>query len=300
MSFPQGLCRDLLDHFYEGVYFLDLHKRIVYWNKSAEVITGYSGEAAHVDCSSVLAHLGENGEPLCGSLCPVTQALGDGRMREAEVFFRHKAGHRIPVSVRIIPIRDDAAGTVAGVVEIFVDKSPHAALHRELEQLKDKANLDKLTALFARAYGEILLEAKLNEYHKGGQQAGILFLDIDHFKTVNDIYGHDIGDLVLKMVARTLASNVRAGDYVIRWGGEEMVIVLPGCGDLAGLSRIADQLRTLVQQSEVTVLQQKIAVTISIGATLLSRQDSVESVINRADSLMYQSKRAGRNQVTAG
>jgi diguanylate cyclase (GGDEF)-like protein/PAS domain S-box-containing protein len=299
MSFPDWLCKDLLDNFYEGVYFLDTDKRVIYWNKSAEQITGFTSETAFANCKNMLAHIDENGENLCESRCPVTQTLNDGLMREAEVFFRHKEGHRIPVSVRIIPIRDET-GTIEGAVEIFVDNSPHAALYRELEQLKDKANIDKLTALFTREYGEILLGAKIAEYHKGGQQIGVLFADIDHFKNVNDIYGHEVGDLVLKMVAKTLSSNVRSGDHVIRWGGEEIVIMFSGCSNSGGLERIANKLRVLVQQSEIRTMQQVITVTISMGATLVSDNDTGEAIVKRADNLMYQSKKAGRNRVTVG
>ncbi|KYZ76043.1 hypothetical protein AXX12_06260 [Anaerosporomusa subterranea] len=299
MDFPNSICKNLLDNFYEGVYFLDTSKKVIYWNKSAEKITGFTSEIALANCIDMLAHIDENGDNLCEVRCPVTQTLSDGMIREEEVFFRHKEGHRVPVSVRIIPIRDET-GTIVGAVEVFVDNSPHAALYSELEQLKDKANIDKLTALFTRSYGEFLLSAKVSECRKGGQSIGVLFADIDNFKNVNDVYGHEVGDLVLKMVAKTLASNVRNGDHVIRWGGEEIIILFSGCFDSVKLERIANKLRVLVQQSEVRTMEQTITVTISMGATLANENDTNETIVKRADDLMYQSKRAGRNRVTIG
>ena len=299
MNSPDWFCKSILDNFYEGVYFLDTNKKVTYWNKSAENITGFTSEVALANCSTMLAHVDENGENLCETRCPVTQTLYDGVMRETEVFLRHKEGYRIPVSVRVFPVKDEA-GAIVGAVEVFVDNSPRLALYRELEQLKDKANIDKLTSLYTRGYGEIMLGAKIAECQKNGQSVGILFADIDKFKNVNDVYGHEVGDLVLKTVAKTLASNIRVGDYVIRWGGEEMVIVLSGCFDITGLERIANKLRALVQQSEVRTMEYTINVTISIGATLAKDSDSHEVLVKRADDLMYQSKKAGRNRVTIG
>ena len=181
-----------------------------------------------------------------------------------------------------------------------MDNSPHAALHMELEKLKDKANIDRLTALFTRSYGESVLNIKVTEYKNTNRPVGILFVDIDNFKNINDAYGHEVGDLVLKMVARTLAGNVRTGDYVIRWGGEEIVIILSGYFTINKLEGIADKLRALVQQSEVRTMDHVITVTVSLGATLITEDDTGETAVKRADDLMYQSKKAGRNQVTIG
>lgn len=292
-------CKPLLDNLYEGIYIIDTNQRIIYGNASAAQITGFTFKLADADCKNILAHIDEQGNNLCEIHCPVALTLKDGLLREQEVFFKHVQGHRIPVSVRIIPIRDKA-GVITGVVEAFVDNSPRAALHMELEQLKDKANIDRLTALITRSYGEVVVNAKVAEYKDTNQPVGILFADIDNFKNVNDVYGHEVGDLVLKMVAKTLTDNVRTDDYVIRWGGEEIVIILSGYFNSDMLPHIADKLRVLVQQSIVRAIQHVISVTISIGATLINEGDTGESVIKRADDLMYQSKKAGRNRVTIG
>lgn len=293
------LCQSLLDSLYEGIYIIDTNQRVVYGNASAAQITGFTDKITAGHCLDILAHVDESGKNLCELNCPVSLTLTDGIVREQEVFFKHKQGHRIPVSVRIIPLRDDAGGIV-GVVEAFVDNSPHAALHMELEKLKDKANIDRLTALFTRSYGESVLNAKVAEYKDTKRPVGILFADIDNFKNINDVYGHEVGDLVLKTVARTLAGNVRTGDYVIRLGGEEIVIVLSGYFTIHKLGSIADKLRALVQQSEVRTMEHVITVTVSLGATLITEDDTGETAVKRADDLMYQSKKAGRNQVTIG
>jgi len=301
MYSPNRCCKHILDNLFDGVYFLDTNKQVTFWNRSAELITGYtSSEAiANMHCMNMLAHIDQNGENLCENQCPVSLTLTDGLTRELNVFFRHKKGYRVPVSIRIFPLWAED-GSICGVVEAFVDNSPHETLFRELEQLKDKANIDQLTGLFTRRYGEIILNSKLAEHQLGGRSMAVLFADIDKFKTVNDAYGHMVGDLVLKTIAKTLSSAIREGDYVIRWGGEELLIVLTGTFTIALLERIANKLRMLVQQTQIPVTGYFLEVTISIGATLATSIDTLETLVSRSDTLMYHSKHSGRNRVTVG
>jgi diguanylate cyclase (GGDEF)-like protein/PAS domain S-box-containing protein len=301
MYSPSSSCKHILDNLFDGVYCLDTNKRVTFWNRSAEIITGYTRDEAiaNMHCTNMLAHTDQNGENLCENQCPVSLTLSDGLTRELNVFFRHKKGYRVPVSIRIFPLWAED-GSISGVVEAFVDNSPHETLFRELEQLKDKANIDQLTGLFTRRYGEIILNAKLAEHQLGGRSMAVLFADIDKFKTVNDVYGHQIGDVVLKTISKTLASAIREGDYVIRWGGEELLIVLTGTFNTAVLARVANKLRMLVQQTRISATGYVIEVTISIGATLTTSVDTLETLVSRADTLMYQSKRTGRNRVTVG
>jgi diguanylate cyclase (GGDEF)-like protein len=125
-------------------------------------------------------------------------------------------------------------------------------------------------------------------------------MDIDHFKTVNDSYGHEAGDKALCMVANTVRHALRATDVVGRWGGEEFVAILYDTYDEHTLFRAAEKVRRLTEASHLDVNDESLSVTISLGATRLYSNDTVESVIRRADPLMYHSKLAGRNRVTVG
>ena len=159
------------------------------------------------------------------------------------------------------------------------------------------ALLDPLTGMGNRRFVEIGLNSRLNELQRYGWKFGLLFIDIDHFKKVNDLYGHETGDMVLKMVAGTLVHNARSFDLIGRWGGEEFVAII---ANVTGeeLLRIARKYRALVGESNVLAGKDRISVTISIGATLARPDDSPETLLNRADQLMYQSKLSGRNRVT--
>jgi diguanylate cyclase (GGDEF)-like protein len=129
---------------------------------------------------------------------------------------------------------------------------------------------------------------------------GVLFCDIDHFKNINDTFGHKLGDKVLRMVAQTLRANIRDTDTMGRLGGEEFLVILQDV-DAEALLSIAEKLLNLVRQSHLTLPNERtISATISIGGTLLQESDTVDTIVDRADKLMYESKSKGRNSVTIG
>ncbi|MDP2044936.1 MAG: GGDEF domain-containing protein, partial [Deltaproteobacteria bacterium] len=127
---------------------------------------------------------------------------------------------------------------------------------------------------------------------------GVIFSDVDRFKQVNDTFGHQTGDMVLKMVAQTLVKNCRSFDLVGRWGGEEFVCVISKLKDPDQMVLIAERLRALVESAWVSLPVCSLHVTISLGVTLARLQDSPGILIHRADELMYRSKNAGRNLCT--
>lgn len=288
----------LLDNLYDGVYYVDRSRTITYWNKSAERLTGYDqasvlGRPCH---DNILMHINEAGESLCKRECPLAETMKDGRPRESGVYLHHRDGHRVPVSVRVAPIRD-AEDLIIGAVEIFSDNSVGMELQRRVEELQKLALLDPLTSLGNRRYIEINLRSKLDEMRRYHMPFGILFMDIDRFKDINDTYGHVIGDGVLKMIGRTLSGNLRPSDMLGRWGGEEFVAILTNL-DAEGLYEIANRCRFLVEQSSLSADGRKLRATISIGATLCQPEDTPDTLMERADGLMYQSKLSGRNLVT--
>ena len=129
---------------------------------------------------------------------------------------------------------------------------------------------------------------------------GVLFMDIDDFKRVNDVYGHDTGDSVLKFVAGTLSANSRPFDLYGRWGGEEFVGIVRNV-NAANLKHMGQRLRRLVEKSFLLADDgDKLRVTISLGATMALPEDTIHSLLQRADTLMYQSKAAGKNRLTIG
>jgi len=290
---------EILSHMYEGVYVVNKERKIVFWNKGSELITGYlEKEVVKSFCyNNILRHVSEDGTELCFDGCPLHDTLKTGKINEANVYLHHKDGHRIPVSVKSIPLYD--GNQIVAAIEVFTElNKTHTETMAENRELKKLLITDTLTQIPNRRYLDFYLQNTLKEKEEFDLKFGILFFDIDHFKHVNDTYGHIIGDEILKMVTRTLSSNLRNDDKIGRWGGEEFIAVLQ-ISKISSLEHIANKLRTLVSKSEFTTSENtNITVTVSVGGAIIEDGETIEQLIERADNNMYLSKTNGRNRVT--
>ncbi len=292
--------QNLLENLYDGVYYVDRDRVVTYWNAAAERISGYRREEViGRPCSAnILRHIDENGVELCQNGCPLAATMQDGQQREISVYLHHNAGHRLPVSVRVSPVRD-ASGEIVGGVEVFTENAQLHKVQKDLEALRFTALRDELTCVGNRRAAEMMLETHLYELRAFEFPFGLIFLDLDHFKEINDRYGHAVGDQALRLTAASIASPLRRDDMLARWGGEEFIILLCDV-DSAMLERIAQRIRVFIQRSFVMLGEEKVSFTASLGATLARPDDTSQSLIARADALMYRAKQAGRNRVLLG
>ena len=288
--------RTLLDQISDGVYFLSRDRHITYWNGGAERITGYSSaEVLGHSCSEgILRHVNDQGRQMCLHGCPLAGVMKDGKPREAHVYLHHKDGHRVPVTVKGSALRDPD-GTIVGAVEVFSSQvaNPYADRRRGPED----NSLDPTTGLYPRRLGELHLTTMVQAVTDQAAALGLLFIDVDNFKDVNDTFGHKTGDDVLRMVAQSLANGLRRGDLPMRWGGDEFLALLPGTSE-AGLRATAERVRMLVENSWIQTGDVQARVTVSIGATMARPAETSAELVDRADRWMYASKRGGRNRVT--
>ena len=174
-------------------------------------------------------------------------------------------------------------------------------LRSNLDQSLELAVTDQLTGLHNRRYMAGRLKALVERAGRGGEPVSVLALDIDHFKKINDGFGHDAGDEVLQEFAVRLASNVRANDIPVRQGGEEFLVVMPDT-PIEDALRIAERIRLHVAGAPFRILggDEQLTVTISIGvATSRPGELQPDGLLKRADAAMYQAKQAGRNRVIA-
>ena len=290
--------KNVLDNVDEGVYFVDLNRKISYWNRGAEQISGYTTDnVLGSSCSdNILVHVDDKGNRLCKNGCPLACSMQDGSSRQTTVYMLHKNGHRVSVNVKVNPLVDIKGKTI-GAIEIFRENSQELILKERLTTLEQLSLIDGLTEIGNRRFAQINLETKFGELRLRNWQFGLIFADIDGFKLVNDRLGHDMGDRALKFVARTMKESIRNLDSVFRWGGEEFLAIIART-DQIGLKDVAERLRLMVQSSELAVDNERLKVTISIGATLAHFEDNPETILKRVDSLMYKSKSAGKNRVT--
>lgn len=297
MNYELCYCEDLLNDLYEGVYFVDKDRGITFWNRGAERITGFTaGEMLGRFCyDNLLSHVDEHGKQLCFDGCPLHETLRDGKPRASQVYLHHKLGHRVRVDIKIRPLFVD--GEVIGATEVFSSAEFTDCSETGLKEMERLALYDQLTQLPNRRYIDTYLENQIRDYQTLGIEFGVLMLDLDLFKDINDTYGHNIGDSVLKMVADTFQGSMRKNDFIGRWGGEEFVAALRGVSQ-AELETIAKKVCKLVEQSSLKRAGGDIRVTVSIGATMIRPTDNAYTLIHRADSALYTSKREGRNRVT--
>jgi diguanylate cyclase (GGDEF)-like protein len=173
-------------------------------------------------------------------------------------------------------------------------------LRQRLQEVMHRIQVDPVTGVFTR---EVLTERLNKQIHAAAalqESIGLLFVDIDHFKKVNDVYGHVTGDKVLRHVAQSISSCVRGNDFAARYGGEEFVVVV-GRPDEASLAAVAERVRQAIESHRFVLDRKQASVTASVGATLLSPVVAVSGLAERlvaaADAAMYEAKRQGRNRV---
>ncbi|MEW6076358.1 MAG: sensor domain-containing diguanylate cyclase [Thermodesulfobacteriota bacterium] len=288
----------IVANLHEALFVVDRDRRIQYWNRAAENLTGFTaGEVIGLRCSAnILIHIDADGTSLCGEGCPLDATIRDGETRQAEVFMRHKSGHRLPVLVRVTPLRNEQ-GEIIGGIELFSDNTARQALRVEIARLRQLALIDPLTELPNRRYIESHILSSLAMLLRIDIPFGLLFMDIDNFKAYNDTHGHLAGDRALKTVADTFRHAIRSFDIVGRWGGEEFLGVFPNI-TADTLRQTAERLRMLVEHSLVKTESRLLPVTISVGGVIASPEDTMELLIHKADTALYRSKQSGKNRVT--
>lgn len=282
--------RELIGKLHVGVIFVDRERRITYVNARVALLTGYEeDELLGTHCWELFSPLHSNGTSLADDdHCPILACWGTGGGDKQETFFHHRIGHLIPVVVRVTAI---TGPNVAAVVEISSCGTVR------LDYLHWLPLQDHLTGLASRFYLESTIETRLAEMNRYGWPFGVLFIDIDGFKGVNDTYGHAAGDLILIAIGTTLLNCMRSSDVVGRWGGDEFLAILPNVG-LAELAEVAERYRLLVQETTLPLRERKLHITVSVGGAVATPEDTRETIVTRADHLMYASKGKGKNRVT--
>ncbi|MBU6474773.1 MAG: GGDEF domain-containing protein [Alphaproteobacteria bacterium] len=174
-----------------------------------------------------------------------------------------------------------------------------AELKKNLDNVRKEALTDGLTGLSNRKAFDKQIRDWIDDADAGGGKLCLVMIDIDHFKSFNDTYGHQVGDQVLRLVARTLVDGIKGGDFAARFGGEEFAIILPNT-PLSGAERVADSLRRAVENKEVVNKSNNKSlgrITFSGGIAEYVQGESIASLIDRADAALYAAKHSGRNRI---
>lgn len=293
----RNLYKFVLDGIKDGVYFVDIDRKIDFWNKGAEALTGFKKEdvVGHHCYDNILNHVDDEGHHLCNDGCPLHATLQDGIERKASVYFQHKDGHRVKTDVYIMPIFEQ--GKIIGAVETFNADVDETVLKKYVEELKVLAFRDQLTGLPNRRFLDNELEIAIRALDNVLASFAIAIVDVDHFKHFNDTYGHDVGDEVLQMLGKVLRAGARASDVVGRWGGEEFMLILKNVNEQK-MMEVMERFRMLIEHSALRSYKPALKVTVSIGGSIYKAGEDIEETFKRADQALYHSKESGRNQVS--
>ncbi len=295
MPLDENIMRSMLDALMEGVYVLDTRRVIQYWNRGAEIITGYSAkEVIGVACSNnLLMHVDKAGVNLCKAGCPVSKSIADGKTHIAEVYALHKLGHRIPVRVRTVPLRD-RSGSITGVIETFIDMTQRISAFEALSEAEEVRKLCPLTGLGNGSFAQEKLAEHVALANSGSSACGALLLEVDHFEALAAKLPEKVLQVFLKMVAQTVRHDLGGSDFAGRWGYDNFLVLLPGA-DAERLRISGKRLCALVAQSARTISRGRLNATVSIGGAMLSPEDTPLTVVDRLELLKRSSQRAGGN-----
>ncbi len=222
-----------------------------------------------------------------------------GNFSEEDIFIVSGSNTRVKVFFQVEGLRKlgedgiEVLEMVGEFLSVVVDKGV------EYKKLLDAAYFDFLTGLGNRHFFDRVIEQEKKRHERLGHSFSILILDIDHFKRINDSYGHDVGDYILKEIGRIIKESVREVDYPIRYGGEEFVIILPHTTKKDAFV-LADRLRKRIESHPFTIGGNTLHVTVSIGISEFnpSLHRDIEHILKEADLALYKSKKEGRNRVS--
>jgi diguanylate cyclase (GGDEF)-like protein len=207
------------------------------------------------------------------------------------------------ISLGIVVLASTQGFTPRALIYLdLVQNSMALALNNALahERLQRLAAIDPLTAVYNRRFGMARFHEEFSRAVRLNTPLGLMMIDIDHFKTVNDTYGHLVGDRVLQRVAQMIKTSIREGDLIMRYGGEEYLVVLPAASQ-NDAQQLAERLCRIIEEMEIRDGDQRIHTTISIGITSISQEDTnnEQDMLRHADEALYAAKQAGRNCVSS-
>jgi diguanylate cyclase (GGDEF)-like protein/PAS domain S-box-containing protein len=281
---------------HDGVLFVDATSKIILWNTGAQRLTGVSSDAAcgRTFSPSLLDMQNSHRDAICDVDCPVSRAIMSGVQSIGRVHIMGRKGQHVAVDLHTIPVRR-SDGVMLGATVLLHDATSETSLEERCQALHVQVTKDPLTQVANRAEFDRMLVNFVAAHQESKLPCSLIMCDIDHFKSINDTFGHQVGDSAIITFAALLKSMCRSGDLVARYGGEEFAILCADCTNASAV-RKAEQIRKTLSELEHGFLGGK-SISASFGVTELQAGDTPETMLRRADRALLQAKDQGRNRV---
>ncbi len=289
--------RTVLQRLQTGVYLVDKDRRILFWNDGAERITGYLRHQVlgHFCRENILMHCDEKSCGLCGSLCPLSETMHEGRPKEARVYLRHKLGHQVPVHLRIVPIRDER-GSVIGAAESFDEQITDS----HDDDLAPYGCLDVTTGVPNHAFTQSHLRESLATYSEYHVPFSVLGIHVDRLEQVQATHGREATAFILRAAAGTIKNVLGPGAFVGRWKENEFLAIMTAC-DSAQVKTTVENIQKIVSCSSIKWWDDQLFVHVTVGHTAVQPEDTIESLVGRVDVLRLSTLAEGdRNARASG
>jgi diguanylate cyclase (GGDEF)-like protein/PAS domain S-box-containing protein len=291
-----GFHEHLIDTMCDGVVFIDAQLQITAWNPAAERLTGISANSVIGKnwAPGILRLRDERGQPIADIDCPAAESIRGGTQIIRRYTMSGRGDSRLSVDLHVAPIIA-LDGTSQGATMVLHDASSQTSLEERVQSLHERATRDALTKAANRAELNRVLPEFMETHLRERSPCSMIMCDIDHFKKINDVYGHPAGDDALILFSSLLLRSSRTGDLVARYGGEEFIVLCADC-DNATATRRAEEIRRRVAETPMPSLGNT-CITASFGVTEVQGGDTPDTFLRRADRALLQAKNAGRNLV---
>ena len=289
-SFNQRLLSTLKD----GVVYTDNASTVLQWNRGMERLSGKSAEAmvGKLFTGDAIGLVDDDDQDF--PECPMTECLRTTHPVHRKMRMERDNKENVVIHVDVTPVMNNEAG-LSGTLIVVRDQSDQVQLEERLHLLHEENRIDPLTRVSNRGHFDRRLEELVSMNVDGESTFSLIICDLDHFKSVNDRFGHPGGDAALIEFADLLRQHRQEGDLVARYGGEEFLLLAIDC-DNASAARRAEQIRQLLEALPITALEQE-SLTASFGVTEFQSGDSPETIVARADRALIKAKDNGRNRV---
>lgn len=316
--------REVIEHLPTAVYFVDADEKIRFWNEGAEKITGYlrqdvvghfcrenilspraaqdsppgTEDGQRAASTPALAH--EPGRRTASRSIPLltespfSAALRDGRVTESEVFLHHKAGHRIPVRLRAIPIRNEH-GAVIGVAETFEASLETTEWDRRQHKLSAYGAIDEITGVLNHAVVQSHLRENLATFEEHGVPVSILLMKVDQADHLRATYGPQAIVAALRATAQMLEGAIRPTDFLGRWDDHRLLLILPECSRF-DVPRVAEKLNERGGLTGIRWWGDEVPITLSLGGATALHGETMEELLARAAAALEEALAQGSSQ----